>query len=197
MEGIKKVTNVYQVVFKENEKLVQLWIDEIFLSYSWWISILFFIIPWIVWMLVRKRESSFRLFYFGLVLIFLNTTLESIGNPYGWWNFTPLIPYLNSFYLPTSMSSVPVLAMLIRQFCKKWSPIKQAVIYSIIISFITKPFLSWTQVYFQDPKWEYYYFLPIYFFFYLIAYYMSTRNQYSTLNQKDVEHGPIHSRAVK
>jgi hypothetical protein len=193
MEGIKKVTDVYQVIFKENEKMVQLWYDEIFLSFSWWVSILVFIIPWVIWIMFRKRESSLRLFYCGLVLIFLNSTLESIGNPYGWWNFTPSLPYINSFYLPTSLSSVPVLGMLILQFCKKWSPFTQAIIYSLIISFVSRPFLSWTHVYFQDSKWEYYYFLPIYFFFYLIAYYFSTRNQYSTLNQKDVEHGPIHN----
>jgi hypothetical protein len=185
MGWIKKVTDVYQVIFKQNDKIVQIWFEDIFLSFHWWISVLVFIIPWIIWFEVRKKESSLRLFYSGLVLIFLNSTLESIGNPYGWWHFAPTIPYLSSFYFPTSLSTVPVLGMLILQFCKKWSPIKQAVIYSMIISFVTIPFLSWTKIYFLASQWIYFYLFPIYLTFYLIAYYFSIRNHYSMLNHKD------------
>lgn len=186
MEGINKIIDIYKVIFKVNEKMVQLWTTDIFLSFNWWLSIAVFIIPWVVWFMIRKKESTFRLLYAGLIMTFLNSTLESVGNPYGWWNFTPTIPYLNSFYFPTSLSTVPVLAMLTLQFFSKWPPALQATIYSIIISFVTRPFLSWTQLYFQKPVWEYYYFLPIYFVFYLIVYNVSQRNEYTQLRQKGV-----------
>ncbi|NYC96028.1 hypothetical protein DFN09_004039 [Clostridium acetobutylicum] len=56
-------------VFKEFNKvtlkLYNLWSNHMIYTWRWWLQVLIAILPWILWVIIRKKESAGRLLYAG------------------------------------------------------------------------------------------------------------------------------------
>ncbi|MFD2970589.1 hypothetical protein [Peribacillus deserti] len=70
------------------------WEQEVLFTWQWWLGIGLTIIPWIIWLIYRKKDSSGRLLYSGTFVALLSVTLDNIGVQLSLWNYlkAPAIP---------------------------------------------------------------------------------------------------------
>ena len=164
-------------------KLIDLWYYDFLSNRRWWVNLGILIIPWIVWIYLRKKESTDRLLYGGIVAIGITSTLDGIGVEYGLWNYhynvDPLIPP----FLPFDLSLFPVAIMLSLQYKPKFNPIIKAIIFSLIISFIIQP-IAVKLLIFNPKLFKTFYFVPIHIIVYLIIYYVTyKRSNFESLTK--------------
>lgn len=173
-----KIVQIHEIITSLNGEFVKVWKEDVFLDWRWWLSLAILILPWVVWFVLRKKESTDRLLYAGLFVYFITTVLDSIGVPFGLWVYivTPL-PYIHSFYLPWDLSCFPVFTMLLIQYKPNVSPYIKAIIFAVASAFIAEPFFAWIKIY-NPVNWKYIYGIPLYFAIYLMANFVSKRNQF-------------------
>jgi hypothetical protein len=176
-EGAKKT---YDLLQQTTNLHIEYWTQHVFLSWLWWLAVILTIVPWILWWKFRKKESTHRLLFAGFFSIFVAIWLDNIGTQLGFWYYKyEVIPFTPSFK-PWDISLMPVLTMFFLQINPKANVYIKGLIYSGIISFIAEPFFMWIG-YFEYPHWNYIYSFAIYFFIYLIAHFVVTRNKFEKL----------------
>jgi hypothetical protein len=187
MNDKKHVIKLIDDNVTEIEKLVQqcieIWINNIVFSGLWWMGVALTIIPWIIWLLFRERDSSDRILYAGFFVMVISVCLDAIGDQYGLWtyrfNVIPVFPA----YLPWDVTLMPVTVMFFIQIKPNVNPFIKAILFALLASYIAEPFFNWLEVY--DPNhWKYTYSVPIHIFIYLIAHYLTRREKFSRFYQK-------------
>lgn len=173
-------TNVNEI-----EKLIhqktEIWSTHVVFSNLWWFGVVLSIVPWIIWSIIRKKESSDRLLFVGFFVMTLSLILDVLGDQWGLWHYRfNVIPVLPT-YAPWDITLMPVTVMLLLQYKPKANPFLKAIIFALLTSYVAEPFIEWLQIY--DPKnWRYSYSVPIQFFIFISAYYISKRNGFAKLD---------------
>jgi hypothetical protein len=170
----------YDLIQKANEQMMELWLEHVLFSWRWWLGGFLTISPWLFWLKVRKRESSGRLLFAGMVVVLIVSWLDFVGIAFGLWHYiSEVLPFIPAF-IPWDFSMIPVLAMLILQTEKFSNPFVKAAIFACISSFIAEPLFEAIGLYEQET-WRNLYSFPIYFAIYLAAHYLS-KKIFSPLN---------------
>lgn len=168
--NINKITDL---VYQKQD----IWIHYVVFSWRWWIGLILSILPWVLWMLFKKKASSDRYLHVGLFIIILSTFLDVLGDQYGFWhyryNVLPLVPT----YFPWDFSLMPVVIMFLIQIKPKANPFLKAAIFAIGTSYIGEPLFHWISVY-QLIYWRYTYSVPIQFGIYLISHWLYQKKYY-------------------
>ncbi|MEI2467085.1 hypothetical protein V8V74_22895, partial [Niallia taxi] len=87
-ENIKRLIDEQYVLLDEaHSHLQDIWADHILFSFGWWTSLFMTIIPWIIWLIFRNKESSARLLLAGLWAMFISTWLDYVGVTLGLWRY--------------------------------------------------------------------------------------------------------------
>ncbi|MBC9786642.1 hypothetical protein H1S01_19550 [Heliobacterium chlorum] len=180
---IEHVINDSVIISQMNSEYITLWKENVFLTSRWWITVALLILPWIIWLTFRKRESTHRLLYAGFWVYLISSILDAAGVAFGLWCYvvTPL-PYLHSFFLPWDGSVLPVVVMLMIQIKPKLPSYLKAAIFALGSSFIAEPLAIWVKIY-QPLTWRHYYGVPIYFVIYLLAHWMSKRKEFKRIQE--------------
>ena len=148
--------------------------------WEFWVSVALSIIPWIVWIILRKRGSGARLLLAGSFGLIVATWLDFLGLVFGLWHYSGrVLPTIPTFF-PWDFTLIPVSLMLWLQFRPTLNPFLKAVIYSALTSFVGEPFFEWLGLY-TIVKWSVVYSFPIYIFIYLIAYRISNAKSFEPL----------------
>lgn len=156
------------------DKLFQLevdgWLKNEFLTWEWWILVVFLIMPWVIWAKLVKRDIILEILLFGTIIILITTLLDVVGAQYSFWDypiaFLPIIPRA----FPFDFSMVPVAYMLLYQYFRTWrSFISAQIIMALIYAFIGEPFCEWVK-FVNYLEWRY-----IYSFIYYIIVGIVTR----------------------
>ncbi len=176
-----KMIELHTSIEKLNDGYSSLWKEEMFLAWQWWLNVLLLVGPWVIWLILRKKESTNRLLIAGLFVYVITSTLDSMGVAYGLWFYlyTPL-PYIHTFFMPWDLSSFPVMVMLLIQYKPNFSPLLKALFFSLICAFVFEPLFIKLDVY-VPLKWELYYGVPVYIVIYLIAHRVSRRGNFHEL----------------
>jgi hypothetical protein len=176
-EGAKKVYNLLQ---QSTDLHIEIWTEYIVFTWRWWLVALLTILPWIIWWKFRKKESTHRLLFAGFFSIIISILMDNVGARFGWWYYQyEVIPFSPAFK-PWDVSLMPVITMFFLQFKPKVNVFLKAIIYAAIISFGAEPIFKWLGFYVY-PNWEYTFSFIIYFFIYLIANFVVTRNHFESL----------------
>ncbi|WP_417897822.1 CBO0543 family protein [Bacillus haimaensis] len=176
-EGARKV---YQLLEKSSDLHIEAWADYVVFTWRWWLLLGLTLIPWIIWLVYRKKESTHRLLFVGFFTIFISLWLDSMGTQLGWWYYKyELIPFTPSFK-PWDFSLLPVTTMFFLQFKPSINPFIKGLVYAAIIAFIAEPLFLWLG-YYVYPNWEYIYSFFIYFIIYLISHFIVTRNKFERI----------------
>lgn len=74
-------------------------------------SVSLIVLPWSIWLLIRKRDSTDRLLYAGFFVMIISSTMDKIGISLKLWVY-----YINPFplmtdYIPYDMCALPVATM--------------------------------------------------------------------------------------
>lgn len=115
-----------------NEQL-QNWLHNSYLHWKWWLLIILFILPWLIWWKFADKRKLNLILLYGLIVLIFNAFLDDLGSGLLWW-FYPIrmIPTLNVLLSP-SVSIVPCLMMVIFQCCHTW---KSFLIFNFILSLV-------------------------------------------------------------
>lgn len=168
MKQNKLLDEVYNILKQDNIKLTDIWLTQIVFSWRWCIEVALAIIPWLVWIKIRKKKDTARLLFVGLVASILSNFLDIIGASYNFWHYDwkdfPFIP----IYMPWDFTLFPVSVMIMLQFKPKINKYIKTVFFSFLCSFIFEPLFSWLSMY-HMVNWKYWYsfiiYIPIYLFY--------------------------------
>lgn len=181
-EAIKETDRAIQRIIEENDLISDIVINAFMFTWKWWFGIGLFILPWILWLLFRKKESTGRLLIGGFVTIILSLVIDLIAITTGLWSypvkFLPISPIL---FLPYHFSLVPVAIMFGLQIFPKANPLIKGVIYASIAAFVGMNFFDWIDFY--NPKgWSKFYDFLIFLCLYMIAYWFSTLDSFKKIS---------------
>jgi len=59
-EKIKKAGELFQEIHQVEVDYYKLWRHETLFHWDWWVGLLLTILPWMVWIMFRKKESTDR-----------------------------------------------------------------------------------------------------------------------------------------
>ncbi|WHY94563.1 CBO0543 family protein [Neobacillus cucumis] len=182
-EKAKKAGELYKEVDKANDKYFDLWKEHTYLHWDWWFSLELTIIPWLIWWRYRDKENTARYMFSAFFIIIISSWMDFIGVVCGFWYYTgKVIPTIPS-YVPWDFCIIPVSMTLFMQIRPEVSPIKKAVFFSALASFIGEP-LSELVGFYTMIHWEYLYSFPIYIIIYLCADWVSKRKTFGTVSKK-------------
>jgi hypothetical protein len=161
---------------------VDIWTSHILFSGLWWLGVALTILPWIIWIIFRKKESTHRLLYVGTYVMVVSLALDVLGDQFGFWHYRfNVIPVLPT-YFPWDVTLMPVTVMLFLQIKPNGNPVIKAILFALFAAYIAEPFFSWLQIY-KPIMWKFSYSVPIQFTIYLIGHYLSTRDHFSKLTK--------------
>ncbi len=141
---------------------IESWLDHDFLSIEWLLQLAIFVIPWLVFIRLAKREQLPELALYGSWVLILAETLDHIGYELGLWYYpTELAPLFPRFE-EVNLSALPVIYMLVYQYFPSWKRFTVAlIVIAVIFTLAAEPALVWLGLY-TPLHWKPYYGLPIY-----------------------------------
>ena len=177
----KKLMELHSSIEKLNDGYVDIWKEDMFLTWRWWLNVLLLLSPWLLWLIVRKKESTNRLLLAGLFVYVITSTLNSIGIAFGLWFYlyTPF-PYIHTFFMPWDFSAFPVMVMILIQYKPQFNVYVKALFFALVSAFVFEPLFIKLNVY-VIVHWKLYYGVPIYFFIYVVAHRVSKRGHFKEL----------------
>lgn len=179
-EEIGKSEEFFQRIHQVEVDYFTYWKEHTLLHWEFWLSVALSIIPWLVWLLIRKRGSESRLLLAGGFTLCIASWFDFLGLVFGSWHYSGrALPTIPSFF-PWDFSLIPVTMMLWLQFKPTLNPFIKAVIYSVLTSFIGEPLFEWIGLY-TRVKWNVFYSFPIWIVIYLIAYRISKTKAFDPL----------------
>jgi len=84
-EGLQQLTKVYDAIQSSTMEMQKIWLTTSVFTWRWWLTVCLVIVPWIVWLVARKRESTARLMFAGVTVMVLAVFMETIGVSQGYW----------------------------------------------------------------------------------------------------------------
>lgn len=163
------------------EARLKIWQEEVLFSWRWWFGMGLSVLSWIIWFLIRRRNSSDRLFYSGLFVMLVSVSFDAIGMQLKAWHYIyPIFPVIPA-YLPFDLCLMPVSIMILIQVKPKIKPVYKAVLLAFFASFVAEPFFRLMDIY-EPFFWKNYYSFPIYFVIYLVADKLTKRDNFTPLS---------------
>ncbi|MEH7116302.1 CBO0543 family protein [Neobacillus vireti] len=156
------------------------WKDEVLFTWEWWLGVALTIIPWIIWFIFRKRESTSRLLFAGTFVSLVSLTLDNIGVQFSAWNYLkPVIPAIPS-YIPFDFALIPLSVMFLIQWFYHKNPWMIGLIFAILTAFIGEPIFKWLGIY-VPTNWKYGYSIPFYTLIYYLAHKIASSKRFDDL----------------
>ncbi|KOP70122.1 MULTISPECIES: CBO0543 family protein [Priestia] len=180
-EKMKKMEEFHHKVTQANEGYLDYWVKNTLFHWDFFLSLAFTIIPVLIWIKFRKKESTHRLLFVGFFVALVSSWLDFLGVQFGKWYYTgKVIPSIPS-YVPWDFVLIPIFVMFLIQFKTHLSPILKGLLFAGVSAFIGEPFFKWLGLY-VEKDWSIFYSIPIYFVIYLICYRLSTLKNYDPIN---------------
>lgn len=176
----KQPTNIYKKLNNTNVEFYHFWLNNILFTWRWWFVLFQTVLPWILWILFRKKESTDRLLYAGFFVMILSSALDIIGIAMNLWYYPVKLSPLISESLAYNISVLPIVMMFAIQCFPEINPFVKAVILAALDAAIFQPLNQWIGLY-TPVYWKHYYSIPIIILIYLFANYISSRNKFTTL----------------
>ena len=184
-KSIKEIKGAYREVVDANHEMHSVWKEHLLFTWEWWIALILTILPWVIWFIFRKKGSTDRLFYAGLFIISIASWLDFLGVVYGMWIYHVDVYYSIPPHILWDFSIIPVTVMFLLQIKPEIHPFTKALIFATA-GVLGEVIFEWLKFY-EPLKWRIAYSFPIYIILYLIAYYLTTRNQLEPLIKENKE----------
>lgn len=179
-EALKQVEKASKLMVKANDMVIDATMNGFLFTWKWWIAVAMIIIPWVIWAIFRKKESTARLLFASGIIMILSTNLDAFGVENGKWTYP-----LKAIPIPTisysfRYSVIPVLTMFFLQYKPQVNPLIKAVIFAGLSAFIGMPLMAMLDMY-KKVDWAYTYSFFLLTGFYLLAHWFSRRKSFEQL----------------
>lgn len=182
-EALRHSQEAYDQHVAANNRLVDAWLDHQVFSWKWWVNTGLTVFPWVFWFFIRRKESTHRLLYGALVMIFLASYMDYLGVTYGFWRYhVEVVPSIPS-YIPWDFALYPVAWMLYFQFYPGLSPYLKALLFACVAALVVEPCFICLKFY-EPVNWHTVYSLPIHFLNYLIGHWFASRTEFRPIDPK-------------
>ncbi|PKG24341.1 CBO0543 family protein [Niallia nealsonii] len=171
----------YKKTTELNQDIYQGWMDHSLFTWHWWIGIALIVIPLLLWLKFRNKNSQDRLLFAGVVVAIISAALDYMGTFFGKWRYDYEVYPALSNYIPFSFFALPIAVMFLLQVKPKMNPFLKALIFAVF-SIIALPIVKWIGIY-EPVKWNYLYSFIIQYFIYLIAHYISRKTKFQPLEE--------------
>lgn len=178
---IKEVRDAYREVYEANMEMHNAWKEHLLFSWEWWLAVFLTILPWVVWFIFRKKESTDRLMYAGFFMILISSWLDFLGVVYGMWIYYVDVYYSIPPHVLWDFSVIPVTVMLLIQIKPHFSPLLKGIIFASL-GVLGELVFEWLEFY-EPTKWRIAYSFPIYIILYLISHYLTRRTKFALLTE--------------
>jgi hypothetical protein len=156
----------YEEVRNLHQQLVDLrlenWVNNDLFSFQWWLLLLVFILPWIIWWRFVEKKRIYPIMLFGSLLMILVIMLDDLGVELHLWSYPVQLFSLMPRLLAIDQGIIIVAHMFLYQYFKEWKPFIIAnVVMALIFTYVFEPLTVWLGIY-KLEIWKYTYSLPIY-----------------------------------
>ncbi|MBS4214753.1 MULTISPECIES: CBO0543 family protein [Neobacillus] len=153
---------IRKIEYKLTEMKNEYWFHHDLFSFQWWLLLIIFILPWIIWWRYVDKSRLKEILLFGSLLMLLVGLLDDIGVTTHLWSYPYKLVQVLPRLVPIDYGILIVAHMTVYQFYKKWkSFIIVNLVMATIFTFIFEPLSVWLNIYKLD-NWKYIYSLPIY-----------------------------------
>ncbi|MFD1607384.1 CBO0543 family protein [Oceanobacillus luteolus] len=174
MEKLEILINQFQDL---HEEYTGVWLDEVFLHWDWWISLIISVGTWIFWIFYRKKESTHRLLHAGIFAMLISIILCYIGSAFGLWYYTGKLTPTYPAWFPYNLSLLPVTIMFLIQTKPHIASWKKGIFYGLLTAFVGEPIFVWAGFYVMTG-WEYIYSVPIYAIIFIVCDWLTKRDTF-------------------
>jgi hypothetical protein len=179
-EGIRQIEKGSELIKKGNHLVLDATLNGIMFSWQWWIAVAMLIIPWLVWAIFRKKESSARLLFSAFIMMGISTTIDALGVEHGKWAYPVKAIPIPTISYSFRYSLIPVLTMFLLQYKPRFNPFIKAIIFGGFSAYIGMPLMSLIHMY-KKIDWAYTYSFFIISCLYLVAHWFSRRKSFEQL----------------
>jgi hypothetical protein len=173
MDFTHQIAQLYHLQHKTHQQLAELWLQHVLFTWRWWLGVFLTVGPWILWWLVRPKESSNRLLFVMFFVMVIASWLDFVGSgALGLWHYDyEVVPSIPA-YIPWDFSMIPVLVALFIQIKHNFNPWIKAVVFGGLFAYLGEPLFEWMKMY-DAEQWKHYYSFFIMAFTYMMAHYLS------------------------
>lgn len=168
MNSNEIISEAYRMIANQNNIIVNRWVSQEIFNWHWWLGVMLFFIPWIVWIKIRDKKHTSRLLFVGLVAAIVAISIDNIGLALDLWYYSYKLTPICTIALAWDYGLFPVGIMLIIQLNPQINPYIKAFSFALITAFITEPFFIWIGMY-HIIHWKFWYsfiiYVPLYLFF--------------------------------
>ncbi|MGI8384364.1 CBO0543 family protein [Robertmurraya sp. P23] len=179
-DGLKQVEKGSDLIKDGNLLIKDATINAFFFTWQWWVAVLMIIVPWVLWAIFRKRESSARLLFSVFIVMILSTTIDALGVEYGRWAYPVKAIPIPTISYSFRYSLMPVLILFFLQYRPNVNPFIKAIILAGFSAYIGMPLMAMIDMY-KKIDWAYTYSFFIILFLYLVAHWFSRRKSFEPL----------------
>ncbi len=178
--NLQELSRIYDMIAQASFDMQNYWLHNVLFHWRWWLSLGLTIVPWIIWILLRKKPSTARLMFAGATVMVLSSLLETIGVSRGYWWYGPKSIPIPTTNLMWSYSLMPVTIMFVLQYKPHIKPLIKAVLYSAVACYVGMPIFSFLSLYVQK-HWSLFYSFVITIVIYLVADFVAKRSTFAKL----------------
>jgi hypothetical protein len=182
-QGLELSEKAALKLIEANQMLTDAVIHAFLFTWQWWLGIILFILPWLLWILFRPKKSTGRLLGSAFLTMTLSLLIDLIALSYGLWSypmkFSPISPVL---FLPYHLALAPVAIMFVLQIKPQANPFLKGSIFAAIAAFGGMNLFK--VIGFYNPKnWSTLYDFFIFLFLFLCSYWLFNIKGYEKINQ--------------
>jgi len=183
-EGINQVERAYKKIQEANNLVNDAIMNAFLFTWQWWLGVALYIMPWVVWVIFRKKESTARLLLSGFTAIITGLIIDIFAMSMGKWSYPiTFVPNTNVMFLPYHFSMLPVGVMFALQIKPNMNPFIKGTIFGVFSAYLIEPFFAINGFY-NSKGWPYLYDVFIYLFIYLVSYWFSTIDHFEKLRSE-------------
>jgi hypothetical protein len=182
-EGLNQIDKANQKITDANHLIYETGMKAFLFTWQWWLALAMIVVPWILWLLLRNRQSSARLFAAGLLVMVLSEILDTVGVSFGKWSYPVKVVPLATLNFSYRLSVLPVFVMFLLQYKPQMNPFIKAIFFSVLGAYVGMPILAKIDLY-KKIDWAFTYSFFILTSFYLLAHWFYQLNTFEKVNKK-------------
>ncbi|MBB3113281.1 membrane-bound metal-dependent hydrolase YbcI (DUF457 family) [Paenibacillus phyllosphaerae] len=179
-ENIEISGEFHKRISDTNRDFAHYWFEHTLWHWDFWLSLALAVLPWLLWIMFRRRESQARLLLAGFTMLIISSWLDFLGIIAGSWFYTgKLLPTIPS-YVPWDFCLLPVTVMFVLQIKPRGLPWLKGIVFAVLTAFGGETLFQWLGFY-VPLHWNQLYSLPIYVALYLICHRIANMSTFDPL----------------
>jgi membrane-bound metal-dependent hydrolase YbcI (DUF457 family) len=96
-EGLDQEEKANKIIIDANKMISDATFHAFPYTLSWWVALFMLVVPWILWAIFRKKESTARLLSAAFIVIIISSILDAYGVDRGRWAYpVKVIPFADN-----------------------------------------------------------------------------------------------------